>query len=153
MGNRAVLYLRLSKEDADKFCALAIGENLEATPVATVQEKPYFEMNWNGNKIVNLSREFLNSNGAEKHIDVRVNKQESFQKEITGGFADNMKMLATDLNVCSKRGLSERFDSTIGAGTVLMPFGGKYQRTPIQAMKARSKQTLKRSWRTADSET
>ena len=121
-------------KDADKFIELANGENLEATKVAVVQENPYFVMHWNGNKIVNLSREFLNSNGAQKHISVEIPKAQSFDKKVEGTFADNMKLLAGDLNVCSKRGLSERFDSTIGKGTVLMPFGGKYQRTPIQAM-------------------
>ena len=91
-------------------------------------------MTWNGKKIVDISREFLNSNGAEKHIDIAPAKPESYDKAITGSFAENIKALASDLNVCSKRGLSERFDSTIGAGTVLMPFGGKNQLTPIQAM-------------------
>ncbi len=121
-------------KDADKFIELANGENLEATKVAVVQETPYFVMNWNGNKIVNLSREFLNSNGAQKHIDVVVPKAQPFFKKADGTFEDSIKALAGDLNVCSKRGLSERFDSTIGKGSVLMPFGGKYQRTPIQAM-------------------
>ena len=121
-------------KDADKFIELAKGENLEATKVAVVQETPYFVMNWNGKKIVNLSREFLNSNGAQKHIDVEVSKGEDFAKTVDGNFADNFRLLAGDLNVCSKRGLSERFDSTIGKGTVLMPFGGKHQKTPIQAM-------------------
>ncbi len=121
-------------KDADKFIELANSENLEATKVAVVQENPYFVMHWNGNKIVNLSREFLNSNGAQKHINVEIPKAQSFDKEIQGTFVENLKSLAGDLNVCSKRGLSERFDSTIGKGTVLMPFGGKFQRTPIQAM-------------------
>lgn len=79
-------------------------------------------------------REFLNSNGAEKHVDLPRAKPESFEKKISGEFADNIKAMAGDLNICSKRGLSERFDSTIGAGTVLMPFGGKNQLTPVQAM-------------------
>ncbi|MBO5007281.1 MAG: phosphoribosylformylglycinamidine synthase [Clostridia bacterium] len=121
-------------KDAERFIELANGENLEATKVAVVQETPYFVMHWNDKKIVNLSREFLNSNGAQKHINIEVAKAENFDKKVCGSFADNMKELAGDLNVCSKRGLSERFDSTIGKGTVLMPFGGKYQRTPIQAM-------------------
>ncbi len=121
-------------KDADKFIELANSENLEATKVAVVQETPYFVMNWNGKKIVNLSREFLNSNGAQKHIDVEIPKAEKFDKELLKDFENNMIHTAMDLNVCSKRGLSERFDSTIGKGTVLMPFGGKHQRTPIQAM-------------------
>ncbi len=120
--------------DVERFCELAESENLQATVVATVKEKPYLVMHWNGKEIVNISREFLNSNGAEKHIDIAPSKPESFDKEIPASFSDGMMALADDLNVCSKRGLSERFDSTIGAGTVLMPFGGKHQLTPIQAM-------------------
>ena len=76
----------------------------------------------------------MNSNGAEKHIDVILSTPQPYQKQVKGSFLEAYQALAGDLNVCSKRGLSERFDSTIGAGTVLMPFGGKYQRTPIQAM-------------------
>ncbi len=121
-------------KDADRFQELAKAENLEATIIATVTEKPYLTMTWNGNTICSISREFLNSNGAEKHIDIHTLSQKSFEKEVKGSFADNYKALVSDLNVCSKRGLSERFDSTIGAGTVLMPFGGKTQTTPIQAM-------------------
>ncbi len=121
-------------KDADKFIELANGENLEATKVAVVQEEAYFVMHWNGKKIVNLSREFLNSNGAQKHITAEIPCGKDFSKKIEGSFSDNFKALASDLNVCSRRGLSERFDSTIGKGTVLMPFGGKHQRTPIQAM-------------------
>jgi len=124
----------VESKDVEKFCTLAAKENLEATVVAVVKEHPYLVMNWNGKQIVNLSREFLNSNGAEKHINIAPAKVQSFEKEITGSFTENYKELAQDLNVCSKRGLSERFDSTIGAGSVLMPFGGKYQRTPVQAM-------------------
>ena len=124
----------VSEKDVERFCQLARLENLEATVVATVTAEPRLSMHWNGQNIVNLSREFLDSNGAEKHITVEAVKPEAIEKEVKGGFAENFKALAGDLNVCSKRGLSERFDSTIGAGTVLMPFGGKYQRTPIQAM-------------------
>ncbi len=121
-------------KDVKRFLELAESENLEATVVAEVQAEKRLVMEWNGTKIVDISREFLNSNGAQKHIDIVVEKGECYAKEVKGTFADNMKELASDLNICSKRGLSERFDSTIGAGTVLMPFGGKYQRTPIQAM-------------------
>ncbi|MBR2043750.1 MAG: phosphoribosylformylglycinamidine synthase [Clostridia bacterium] len=124
----------VEKENVDKFISLANEENLEATVVATVKAEPRLVMYWNGKDIVNISREFLNSNGAEKHIDIAPAKIQSFDKEISGGFTENYEKIAKDLNVCSKRGLSERFDSTIGAGTVLMPFGGKYQQTPIQAM-------------------
>ncbi len=120
--------------DAARFCELADKENLEATLVAEVTEEPRLTMTWRGKTIVDLSREFLNSNGAEKHIDIAPAKPECFKKAIPADFADGMTVLAGDLNACSKRGLSERFDSTIGAGTVIMPFGGKYQETPAQAM-------------------
>ena len=121
-------------KDAPRFKALAESENLEASVIAEVTEEPRLVMNWNGVNIVNISREFLDSNGAEKHIEAHVEKAETFEKDIPASFTEGYKALAGDLNVCSKRGLSERFDSTIGAGTVLMPFGGKNQLTPIQAM-------------------
>ena len=121
-------------KDVQAFIDLAESENLEATVVATVKADPRLTMTWNGKTIVDIKRDFLNSNGAEKHIDVHAGKCQDFDKNIDYGFADGYAKLASDLNVCSKRGLSERFDSTIGAGTVLMPFGGKRQRTPIQAM-------------------
>ncbi|MCQ2450398.1 MAG: phosphoribosylformylglycinamidine synthase [Clostridia bacterium] len=124
----------VEKENVDAFLKLADTENLVATPVAVVTEEPRLKMNWNGNTIVDISREFLNSNGADKHITVNTAKGDIAKREIRGGFAENYKKLADDLNICSKRGLSERFDSSIGAGTVLMPFGGKNQITPIQAM-------------------
>ena len=120
--------------NVEKFLALAETENLEATVVATVTEKARLVMHWNGKTICDISRDFLNSNGAEKHITIRVPANEGYGKDIPTDFAEGMMAVATDLNSCSKRGLSERFDSTIGAGTVLMPFGGKHQRTPIQAM-------------------
>ncbi len=121
-------------KDAPKFMELAASENLEATIVAKVKAEPRLTMTWNGNVIVDLSREFLNSNGAAKHIDIKPENPVSYEKKIVTSFKDGYTALAGDLNVCSKRGLSERFDSTIGAGTVLMPFGGKNQLTPIQAM-------------------
>ena len=124
----------VEKENVDKFLALAESENLEATVIATVTEEARLRMRWNGKTIVDISREFLNSNGAEKHIDIAPAKIESVTKNIPECFECGMKDLVSDLNVCSGRGLSERFDSTIGAGTVLMPFGGKHQKTPIQAM-------------------
>ena len=124
----------VAEKDVDRFCKLARGENLEDTVVAQVTEEPRLSMFWNGKNIVNISREFLNSNGAEKHTTVETSRPQSYDKKVDGSFEESYKKLAGDLNVCSKRGLSERFDSTIGAGTVLMPFGGKYQRTPIQAM-------------------
>lgn len=124
----------VEKENVDAFLALAHKENLEATPVAVVKADPRLTMTWNGNKIVDISREFLNSNGADKHITITPEKPRDYKKVIDGSFVENMEKMSSDLNICSKRGLSERFDSTIGAGTVLMPFGGKNQRTPIQAM-------------------
>ena len=124
----------VAAEDAGRFLALADGENLEATIVARVTESPRLVMHWNGRTIVDVSRAFLSSNGAEKHIDVLVEKPQSFDKTIPADFGGGHRDLAQDLNVCSRQGLSERFDSTIGAGTVLMPFGGRDQRTPVQAM-------------------
>ena len=124
----------VAAEDAGRFLALADGENLEATIVARVTESPRLVMHWNGRTIVDVSRAFLSSNGTEKHIDVLVEKPQSFDKTIPADFGGGLRDLAQDLNVCSRQGLSERFDSTIGAGTVLMPFGGRDQRTPVQAM-------------------
>ena len=124
----------VAAEDAGRFLALADGENLEATIVARVTESPRLVMHWNGRTIVDVSRAFLSSNGAEKHIDVLVEKPQPFDKTIPADFGGGLRDLAQDLNVCSRQGLSERFDSTIGAGTVLMPFGGRDQRTPVQAM-------------------
>ena len=121
-------------KDAAAFMALAAQENLEATVLARVTAEPRLKMRWNGRTIVDISREFLNSNGAEKHVEAHVEKAQDYAKAIPAGFAQGYQALAGDLNVCSKRGLSERFDSTIGAGTVLMPFGGIHQQTPIQAM-------------------
>ena len=124
----------VSAEDADRFLELAAMENLQAVPVAKVKAEPRLTMTWNGVKIVDISRAFLDTNGAEKHISVKTAQPEEFTSVRTGSFIDNYREMAGDLNCCSKRGLSERFDSTIGAGTVLMPFGGKYQLTPVQAM-------------------
>ena len=124
----------IEAENKDRFLELANSENLEATVVAKITAEPRLKMVWNGKIICDISREFLNSNGAEKHIDIECAKVESYAKAIPSDFKKGMMDVVTDLNVCSKRGLSERFDSTIGAGTVLMPFGGKNQRTPIQAM-------------------
>ena len=121
-------------KDLERFLELANTENLQACKVAEVTKEPRLVMNWNGKKIVDISREFLNSNGADKHITITAGELKPFDKKIEGSFVENYKQLAGDLNICSKRGLSERFDSTIGAGTVLMPFGGKNQLTPIQSM-------------------
>ena len=128
----------LEAKDVDAFIQLAHGENLEATVVATVTQEPRLTMTWNGNTIVDISREFLNSNGAEKHITAHVVQGETYLPRWKGATtAEKMKQLVSDLNVCGKKGLSERFDSTIGAATVTMPFGGKYQLTPNQAMVAK----------------
>ena len=128
----------LEAKDVDAFIQLAHGENLEATVVATVTQQPRLTMTWNGNTIVDISREFLNSNGAEKHITAHVVQGETYLPRWKGATtAEKMKQLVSDLNVCGKKGLSERFDSTIGAATVTMPFGGKYQLTPNQAMVAK----------------
>ncbi len=121
-------------KDVDGFIALAKKENLEATVVARVTALPRLVMHWNGQKIVDLSREFLNSNGAEKHIDIVAAAPQSFERKAEGSFVEMIEALPKDLNVCSRRGLSERFDSTIGAGSVTMPFGGKHQSTPTQVM-------------------
>ncbi len=120
--------------DAEKFIALADAENLEATVVAWVQAEPRLTMQWRGETIVNISRKFLNSNGAPKQAAAHVLAPVCDNKRVPASFADCIKGVAGDLNTCSQRGLSERFDSTIGAGTVLMPFGGMNQLTPIQAM-------------------
>ena len=124
----------VSERDVKRFLELADSENLSATPVAVVTDTNRLVMRWKGNVIVDISRDFLNSNGAEKHVDVTVGKQLAFEAEISDNFEENIKNTASDLNMCSKRGLAERFDSTIGAGSVVMPFGGKYQKTPAQAM-------------------
>ena len=124
----------VSADDAARFIELAESENLCATKVAEVTGSPRLVMKWNGAEIVNVSRDFLNSNGAPKHIKIEPSPCESFKNQVSGSFRDNMRRIAGSLNTASKRGLSERFDSTIGAGTVLMPFGGKNQLTPAQAM-------------------
>ncbi len=124
----------VEEKDLQRFIELADRENLQAKKVAVVQAEPRLVMEWNGKEIVNVSREFLSSNGAEKHISISCRAPALRKKEIRGSFTENYLALAQDLNICSKRGLSERFDSTIGAGTVLMPFGGKNQLTPVQAM-------------------
>ena len=124
----------IEADKVDEFIALAEKENLEATVVATVTDLNRLVMSWNDKVICDISRDFLNSNGAEKHVDVEAVSCSSFAKPEVTDFSKGYRALAGDLNVCSKRGLSERFDSTIGAGTVLMPFGGKYQQTPPQAM-------------------
>ena len=122
----------VAAEDADKFIAAAEAENLEAYRVATVTESPRMVMTWRGQKIADLSREFLNTNGAVKHAGVRVPANEHDVLV----HAASLKQIATNLKFALNRGLVERFDGSIGAGSVLMPFGGKSQKTPAQAMSA-----------------
>ncbi len=126
------------KKDLARFIALADGENLEATYVADVTASNRLVMELNGNQIVSISRDFLNSNGAPKRTAVRI-AAPSFDEPAlpAGDFAARMEALVSDLNICSQKGLVERFDSTIGACTVSLPYGGKTQRTEIQAMAAK----------------
>ena len=125
----------LAPEDVDAFRALADEENLESTAVAVVTENPRMVMEWNGRTIVDMSREFLNSNGAPKYADVRVEPQQPYARPACdASFPERMLEMAGSLDFCSRRGLAERFDSTNGACSLLMPFGGKYQKTPAQAM-------------------
>lgn len=127
----------IAPEDVDAFMAEAAKENLEATVVADVVAEPRLKMNWNGNTIVDLSRDFLNSNGAPKFTDIEVEAPAEREVEEVSDTADSWTELMSNLNVCSQKGLIEKFDSTIGAGTVLMPFGGVYQLSPSQAMAAK----------------
>ncbi|MDD6763531.1 MAG: phosphoribosylformylglycinamidine synthase [Clostridiales bacterium] len=128
------------EKDADTFIKYAHEENLEATTVAVVTDLNRLQMTWRGKTICDISRDFLNTNGATKNTDVEVelpSKDASpFNKKVSdirGQWLDTL----SDLNVCSQKGLSEKFDSTIGAGSVLMPFGGKYQLTPTDGMAAK----------------
>ncbi|MDO4193994.1 MAG: phosphoribosylformylglycinamidine synthase [Erysipelotrichaceae bacterium] len=123
--------------DAAHFQELADAENLESTIVAVVQAEPRMVMTLEGTEIVNLSRAFLNSNGAEKHTSVKVKTPEPRKQELPATAREGLLKTAGDLNVASQKGLAERFDSTIGSNTVLMPFGGKTQMTPAQAMAAK----------------
>ncbi len=127
----------VAPEDAEKFMAEAKKENLEATLVADVVDEPRLKMNWNGKTIVDLSREFLNSNGASKHTNIVIEEPDRSREEELTDNAEEWTKLMGSLNVCSQKGLIEKFDSTIGAGTVLMPFGGVYQMSPSQAMAAK----------------
>ena len=118
--------------DVDTFIAAAEAENLEAYQVAVVTESPRMVMSWQGKTIVNLSRAFLDTNGAAKHTTVSVDATD--RSGLIAPNASSLREVASSLESASRRGLSERFDSTIGAGSVLMPFGGKNQRTPTQVM-------------------
>jgi len=120
-------------KDADAFIAFAEAENLEAYRVAIVTEEARMVMTWKGNEIANLSRDFLNTNGAVKHNAVSVAERTAVAAVAEG----SLRSIASSLKFASQRGLVERFDATIGAGSVLMPFGGKNQSTPTQAMAAK----------------
>ena len=123
----------VAPQDAEAFIAAAEKENLEAYQVAVVTENPRMVMRWQGKTIVSLSREFLNSNGAVKHAAVTVTEG---RVPLPGRDSTTLREMASSLKCASRRGLVERFDSTVGAGSVLMPFGGKTQTTPAQAMAA-----------------
>ena len=121
-------------KDADTFIAHAQQENLEAYRVAVVTEEKRMVMRWKGAEIANLSRAFLDTNGASKHTQVTVNEKDL--SALSDSLYGSLREMAADLRTASRRGLVERFDGSIGTGSVLMPFGGKTQRTPAQAMAA-----------------
>ena len=129
----------LAAKDVDAFIALAAEENLSATPVAVVTDTGRMRMFYNGKTIVDISREFLNTNGVKQETSVEIADDVSawFNKKSGLDFETETKKVLADLNVCSKKGLSENFDSTIGARTVFMPWGGKKQLTPAIAMAAK----------------
>ena len=126
----------VAPENTDAFIAAAERENLEAYPVAVVTESPRMVLTWRGQTVANLSREFLDTNGAVKHATVEVSEGTHNASDLYGENAPTLRTVAASLNTALQRGLGERFDSTIGAGSVLMPFGGKFQRTPAQVMAA-----------------
>ena len=121
-------------KDADKFIALAEAENLEAYRVAVVTEEERMVMTWKGNTIANLSRAFLDTNGAVKHADAHITAKDL--SVLSKALYGDLREMAADLKTASQRGLVERFDATIGAGSVTMPYGGKRQLTPAQSMAA-----------------
>ena len=123
----------VAAEDEEQFIAMAEAENLEAYRVAVVTEAPRMVMTWKGQTIADLSREFLNTNGAVKHARVSVPERDH---PVAGHDFSNLREMASSLKCASRRGLVERFDGSIGAGSVLMPFGGRTQTTPAQAMAA-----------------
>ena len=132
----------VAPEDVEKFLGFANEENLEAVPVAVVTKEPRLVLSWRGKEIVNISRAFLDTNGAHQETTVEVeipNKEGNLFEERPDVADVREKWLSTlaDLNVCSQKGLVEMFDSSIGAGSVLMPYGGKNQLTETQAMVAK----------------
>ena len=124
----------VQSKDKERFLELAAEENIQATVVATVKEDPYLTMYYNDTKVVDISRSFLDTNGAEKHIKITTESPKFLEEKKSYNFKEDYIKMLSDLNICSKRGLNERFDSNIGANTVLLPFGGKNQLSPIQAM-------------------
>ncbi len=140
----------IAPEDVEQFLKYAKEENLEAIPVAVVTEEPRLVLEWRGTEIVNISRAFLNTNGAHQETSVTVDipqKEENFfEKKEVKGVAEALEKedvktawltTLSDLNVCSQKGLVEIFDASIGAGSVYMPYGGKYQLTETQSMVAK----------------
>ena len=127
----------LDPADVKRFIEISDSENLESTEVAVVTEEARLVMNWNGNAIVNLSREFLNSNGAPKHTTMQIDAPAPFVFTDKAASGKDIIDLQKSLEACSQKGLVERFDSTIGAGSVVMPFGGVHQLTPSQVMAAK----------------
>ena len=129
----------VAAKDVTEFVRLAAEENLAATPVAKVTETRRMRMFHRGRAIVDISRDFLDTNGVKQRMpaEIEENVTSFFDKKPVSGFAAQLKNTLSDLNVCSKKGLSETFDSTIGAKSVFMPFGGKNQLTPVTAMAAK----------------
>ena len=129
----------ISPENLENVISLSESEDVQATVIAKVNNSGRMKMSWRGIEIVNLPRDFINSNGAERHINIKCKSKNNneIKKTLSENFSLNLKNTLSDLNVCSKRGLSERFDSTVGANSVLMPFGGKLQLTPSQVMAAK----------------
>lgn len=128
----------ISSENAERFIKLSEEENLEATIVAEVTENDRLRMNWKDKTIVDIKRSFLDTNGAKQEISLKVKSPSVYPYEVKNcDVKEEWLKSLRNLNVCSKKGLIERFDSTIGGGTVLMPLGGKYQLTPAEGMAAK----------------
>ena len=127
----------LDENDVEKFISLAENENLEAYVVAEVTNSDRLVMNWRGNEIVNISRKFFDTNGVKRHVTAKISEKIPSQAENLSFSVENWLETLKNLNVCSQKGLVERFDSTIGASTVLMPFGGRNQLTPAEGMVAK----------------
>lgn len=128
----------ISSENADRFIKLSEEENLEATIVAEVTDTDRLRMNWKDKTIVDIKRSFLDTNGAKQEISLKVKSPSAYPYEIKNcDVKEEWLKSLRNLNVCSQKGLIERFDSTIGGGTVLMPLGGKYQLTPVEGMAAK----------------